>query len=40
MLKDMAHQWLPGVGYIGEKVLITMTKQVRVLLSIDWIGPG
>ena len=38
MLRDLAPAGVQGVGYVGEKSLIVVTKGVRAMVSTDWSG--
>ena len=44
MLKELAPWWLLGMSYIGEKSLIMVTREVRVMVSIvfsiNWLVVG
>ena len=40
MLKDLALDGFQGMDYIGKKVLIMMTKGVRVMISTNWLVLG
>ena len=38
VLRDLAPAGVQGVGYVGERSLIVVTKGVRAMVSTDWSG--